>query len=862
MTHDYGVRRKINTLCRLASRHACRNPFQSLFFIVGVSIGVGMIIAIDLANSSVHRAFDIGTDFVVGSATHQIVGGPLGVDEAVYVRIRRELGYRQIVPVVEGYVKAESVNGRVMHLLGIDVFAGESFRNGVGPTQIGISDEEDLILFMAHPNTVVIGKQFGDEHQLMVDDTLVVRVGSHQHRLRIVGVISSENKRLASSLENVLLADIATAQEMFGKEGTLDRIDVVLPGTRLGPELLHRVQSMLPAGTRIETSEARRGAVVQMTKSFRLNLTALSLLALLVGMFLIYNTVSFSVLQQLSVIGRLRAVGTTRAEIFGIILAEACLLGLAGALLGLVMGPILGRGAVAMVTNSINDLFFVNSVREVDVPFLTLFKGILFGLSAAIVGALLPAYQATQISPIRNLQRSDIEARTVQAICWTRIGGVSALLIGIGLLLPQWHLIITFIGVLMVLIGMALFTPSIMHALIKIATHNPMRCRVPVLGVMALRNIHRSLSRTSVTVAALMIAVSVIIGVSVMMGSFRGTVERWLTDLLQADIFVTPPTLSSGHITERLDPWALKQLRTIPAIAEIATARSVEVHASGIGSLILAAVSRDIAGKKRQYKSAIGSRRETWNALQAGGLIVNEPLATRYKIDVNDTVTLFTDLGEMPFKVVGVAYDFDVRSCAIIHDEVYREFWSDPHFSSAALYLQPGVDISKKIEEIQAAFKGKLELVIRSNRVLRESALAVFDRTFSITAALQILAIIVAFIGVLSALMSLQLERAREVGTLRALGLTGRQLSKLTMLETVLMGAFAGVIAIPTGLILGAILIYVINVRSFGWTVQMQPAPLHLILGLGVSLAAATLAGIYPSWRMSKMKLVQLLRTE
>ena len=852
----------IKALLHLAFRHAWRRPLQSLFFIIGVSIGVAMIVAIDLANSSANRAFAIGTEAVVGKATHQVVGGPGGLDEQVYVKIRREIGYRDSAPVVEGYVKVESLSGQPMRLFGIDSFAERPFRSELGTGQIGSSGAGTWGDFMTEPKAVLIGANVAEEYQLAVGDALEIQVGSYRHSLRIIDVIASDDRQIRRSLKSLLVTDIATAQEIFGSIGSLDRIDLIIPGEPWGAKALERIELILPPGARIESSDARRGAVAEMTKAFRLNLTALSLLALVVGMFLIYNTVSFSVVQQRPVIGSLRALGVTCREIFAMILVEAGVLGVVGSGLGLGLGVLLGHGTVEMVTTSMNDLFFVSRVRQIDISLLTFLKGGGIGVIAATAAALPPAYEATRVPPVGTLRRSNVEARARHALRWAFMTGIVVLLLGLGLLLPEWHLGVTFFGVLAILVGIALLTPAFMRGLMAISGIPRIQQKLPILSRMAIRDITRALSRTSVAVAALMIAVSVIVGVSVMVGSFRLTVERWLTDLLQADIFVSPPTLVRSRVTSTLDPTVIEQLATFSGIAQLATARVVEVKATDIGLVGLVAVNRDIAGEKRHYRSAVGNHIETWVALRAGGLIINEPLASRFKLGTGDTLTLLTDRGQHTFRIVAVVHDFDVQPGVIIYDEVYRKFWDDPHLSSAALFVESGIDVDLKIEELVSAFAGKLELVIRSNRALRENSLAVFDRTFNITIALQVLATVVAFIGVLSALMSLQFDRKREIGTLRAIGLTRLQLSKLTLLETGLMGAVAGLIAMPTGLILAAILIYIINLRSFGWTLQMQLHPSPFVLAFVVALVAALLAGVYPAWRMGKMQPAQALRAE
>ena len=849
-------------LITLACRHAWRRPTQSIFFIIGVGLGVAMIVAIDLATGAANRAFSLSTEAVAGKTTHRIVGGPSGLDESIYVALRQQLGYRLSAPIVEGYVVAEELDMQPMRLLGVDSFAESPFRNYLNDNNTGFADNNGFTAFIVQPNTVLLSAALANQYNLNVGDFIHIQVGGRRQTLQIVSVLKSDRKNEQRGLDGLLITDIGTAQEVLGKVGILDRIDLIISEGTQGEETLKHIIAILPLGARVE--QPTDSAVEEMTAAFRLNLTALSMLALLVGMFLIYNTVVFSVVQQRSVLGSLRALGVTRNEIFSIILIEAGLLGVIGTALGLGLGYLLGRGAVQMVTTSINDLFFVVTVRRIDFPPLTLLKGAVIGIVAALIAAALPAYEATNVRPASALRRSNIEERVRTTLNWVSGVGVGVLLLGTVLLIPEWHLIITFVGIFAIIIGISLLTPILTLGLMRTLSglSSVVGKSFSPLIRLAIRDITRSLSRTSVAIAALMVAVSVIVGVSLMIGSFRLTVERWLTDLLQADIFVSAPSLISDQTTFPLAHSVVEKLETFPGIAQIATSRLVDVSAGDLGVIQLVAVSMDIAGEKRYYKAAVGDPAKTWEALKTGGLIINEPMSNRFKLGVGDEVSLLTDRGAQRFPIVAVAYDFDVQSGALIDDAVYRTYWDDVNLSSAALFVETGVDVDAKINELRAAFAGEAELVIRSSRGLREHSLAIFDRSFSITVALQMLATLVAFIGILSALMSLQLERRREIGTLRAVGMTRRQLWRLTLVETGLMGTTAGILAMPTGFVLAVILIYIINLRSFGWTLQMHLQPVYFLQALIVALFAALLAGVYPAWRIGRMQPADALREE
>lgn len=399
-----------------------------------------------------------------------------------------------------------------------------------------------------------------------------------------------------------------------------------------------------------------------------------------------------------------------------------------------------------------------------------------------------------------------------------------------------------------------------------------------LISRMAPRTITRSLSRTGVAVAALMVSVSVIIGVGVMIGSFRTTVEAWLEDVLQADVFISPPALGGNRIAASLDPAILDELATFPGVTQLATNRSVEgvAYLDGVpagsdntGAVVadgtpvqLVALSEDLAGAERNYRDAIGDWQSTWDAVEEGNILINEPMANRFDLGVGDALAVQSDRGVQTFQIVGVVVDFDVRPVIFLHDPVYRQYWDDAGLTAVALFVADGVDVEETVNAIRAAFAGEQELLVRSNRGTRQNALEVFDRTFAITVALQLLATLVAFIGILSTLMSLQLERRREIGVLRSTGMTRGQLWRLSMLETGLIGSSAGLIAMPMGLTLAIILIYIINLRSFGWTLEMLLTPGDFGQAFLVALGAALLAGLYPAWKMGQMQPADAVRSE
>ena len=847
-------------LWRTAWRRLRRRPFQYILFIIGVAIGVAMMVSIDLASGSASRAFQLSTDAVTGRATHRILGDASGIDQEIYTRLRVEQGFSPAAPVVEGYVIIEELGNQPMRLIGIDLFAEPPFRNYFGGEQA--NDINGIIPFFTQPNTLIVSAPLVEEYGVALGDNISLSFSGRASEMQVVGLLEPSDDVNRRALGSILFADIATAQNILDMQGKLSHIDLIAESdAALAP-----IAEILPANVRLEPASARSNTVQQMTAAFELNLTALSLLALVVGMFLIYNTVSFSVVQRRPLFGILRSLGVTREQLFTLILAEAAVLSLIGSAIGLVLGVVLGRGMVQLVTQTINDLYFVVTVQEVAISPWSLVRGLVIGVIAALIASAVPAWEAMQTTPNASLRRSTLEGKTKQLLPWLVL--VWAILFATGALvlwLSGASLVLAFAGLFAILLGFALLTPPVTAVFMRTLTPIGERL-IGVLGRMAPRDIVRSLSRTSVAIAALMIAVSVIVGVSIMIGSFRQTVTQWLGQTLQADVFISPPSLTASSIGGVLDSEIVGLAESWPGVERAVIARQIPVQlADSNRSVTLVATNDDVSRGERPFMWLDGSYEESWSRMMGGeGIMVSEPFMRKENLMIPpEPVTLMTPTGPQTYPVLGVYFDYSSeQGVVLMAQDSYISLWQDERISTMALFVEPGVNVDDVVDELRGEFNGRYDVIVSSNEGLRREALVIFDRTFAITSALQLLSVVVAFIGVLSALMSLQLERARELGVLRATGMTIQQLWRLTLLETGLMGSTAGLLAMPAGYILAWILIYVINVRSFGWTLQMHLEPVDFVQAFLVALVAALLAGIYPALRLGKMVVATAIRQE
>lgn len=844
----------MNSLTKSSLRYLFKHPWQFGLSILGIAMGVAIVVSIDIANYSSSRAFNLSLDAVAGKATHQIIGNSDGIPDSFYRSLRIDKGFKNIAPVIETYVSITDSGRKVFKLLGVDIFAERPFRNYLSETGSSIDGVfKDLF---TKPNSIILSEDNIKKLNTSLGDSIRVQINGKEKYLLISGFIKEdENNR--SALENLFITDIASAQELTEKKDHIDYIDVIIKNESEEKTL----NSLLPDGFILQKSGSRSQTAEQMLDAFNINLTSLSLLALIVGLFLIYNTMTFSVIQRRVLIGTLRSIGVTSGEISGLILKEALIIGIIGTIAGFAAAYFISKFLLAIVSQTINDLYYVVSVREIYISPAIIIKGIALGVIATLLSALKPAKEASGVHPRSAMMRSEQESSLIKKIPRMTLAGILFIIGGaVILFIPSKNIWLSYFGILPVIIGFSLLTPAVIILVEKI--FSPLYKKLfGITGKMSSRSILQNISRTYIAIAALALAVAATVGVGTMVSSFRTTVIDWLETRLNADVFISAPSLISRRNDAVLNEEILDKIKEIDEVRDFNFYREVELFQDGKRYHLLASglSKRSYSG----FKFKEGEPSEAWKRFEEGEIFLSEPFAYRYDLNVGSMLLLKTDKGMRDFKVAGIYYDYasDQGLITIQYDQ-FKRFWNAQGFSGISVFVKDENSISTVKDKIQSLETGGQQLVVRTYKFLRDSSVEIFDRTFLIAKVLQILSVIVAFIGILSSLMSLQLERKRELGILRANGLLPSQLFLMVNLQTLLMGFTAGLIALPLGNILAAILIYIINKRSFGWTMQFEILPGILAEAMILALVAAILAGIYPGYKMSRTSPANALREE
>ena len=831
-------------LAQSGLRFYSRRPWQLCLAVSGIALGVAVYVGVDLANDSARRAFELSSDLITGSTTHHLMGTRGEIADSLYRSLRMEHGPIRAAPVIEDEIRLRRLPGRVFTLMGVDPLEESGFRGFAGFVPGRGTDFTRLIV---EPGAVLVPDPLLEELGLELGAEFELLISGQSRTVRAVGTVLDTSSGSEGPTAPII-ADIATAQELLGS-ASLSRVDLVLDEAEA-----ERIRTLGLPGATLVPAEGRNAAFDELARAFRINLTALSLLALLVGVFLIYATMSFAVVQRRGTFGVLRAIGVSRRQLLTGVLGEALALGAVATTAGLLLGQQLAEGLVELVLRTVGDLYFESSVSAVTPSATIYWRAFALGLGMTLLAAAAPALDAARSTPNTAMSRAALERSTrVLARRATWLALPAAAVAATLLLLSSRSLVLAFAGLFFVIATGALMVPAATRLLARLA--EPLVERAfGISGSLAARGMAASLSRTGVATAALSVAVATVVGIGLMIGSFRISVEDWLTGTLTADVYVN----IDGE--QFFDDSHRTALSAIAGVRGSSLTRFIRLPTAA-GELSLRALDPGPDGWG--LRMTAGGTEAVARMESAEGILVSEPLAYHRQLLPGDNLILPTVTGETAFTILGVFRDYSTNGGTVLMPlNLYRSHWADDDINGIGVYLDDEIERQTILGEMRDVFGAGTPVRFRSNDFIRERSMAIFDRTFRITEVLRILAGVVAFFGLASAVMSIELERGRELAVLRALGLRPRQVQALTLAQTGLLGLAAGLFAIPLGIAMAALLIEVINVRSFGWSMDLAIAAQPLALGVVLALSAALLAGIYPAVRAVRVGVAGQLREE
>ena len=822
----------------LILRPLVRDPLRTALTILAVALGVAVVVAIDLAGDAATGSFNSSLETLAGKTDLEISANGR-IDEPWIGRLAALPINARFAPVIEAQANIPGIGS--VPLYGVDFLAV------AGPGSDG-GDGGDT-------DGMVLSKPLAARLKLGAGDSLTLELNGRMSRFRIA--------QIAGAVSDFLALDIAKAQQALDRYSKLDRIDVtVSPGENFG-RVEHAIRQLLPAAYLIQRPGARSDENQRMLRAFRWNLRVLSYISLVVGAFLIYNTISISVVRRRAEIGVLRALGAGRPAVFALFFAEALLFGISGAALGVILGRLLAGATVQLISGTVNALFTTSRPAPVELSFGEAGLGILVGSLASFASAFGPAREAMDVRPTEAMSRGAREQHA--RLRWRRGLIWSAILAALAMAAAQAPPLEGFpaggyAAAFLAIGAVALAAPAFVLA-VNYATRHLFRRRVEAM--LAGRSLAGSLSRTSVVVAALATAIAMMASVGIMVGSFRETVALWLDTQLRADLYVRPADRPAAGSFPPLAPEALTILISTPGIAAIDLFHGLELRYQGERAT-LGAGDLEIVRRYGRLRFLHGEDRDAIlrSLPKHDCAIVSEPFANKFGIHAGDRITLPMGAANVALTVAGIYYDYSSsQGLVIVDNSTLLKYLPAQPATNAAVYLAPGADAVEILRRIQLRTAG-LGVSIAPNAELRSVSMQVFDRTFAITWGLEAVAIVVAMLGAANALLAVVLDRRRELGMLRYLGASAGQIRGMILAEAGLLGILAAVAGTVLGFALSLVLIFVVNKQSFGWTIQFHPP--GALLGGAILLiwCVTVLAGLYPARVAARLNPIEVIHEE
>ena len=842
-------------------RRLREEKLRSLATVLGVALGIAVVLAVWMANQSSVRSFETALEMVAGKTSLEIVGAGPGLREERLLQLDWLEQFGQISPIIEGEARASFPSGERewLRILGVDILRDESFRDYrlvrfAGQPQL--PGPREFLQLLSDPRAILLTQKLARRHGLEPDSSLDLDVGDRREKLTVRGLFLDRGPARALN-GTFALMDIAAAQWLLGRLGRIDRVDL-----RLKPEISidqaeAAIAARLPEDLTVQRPSRRGRQVEKMLEAFHFNLTALSHIALLVGLFLIYNTVSLSVITRRREIGILRAVGGSRRQVAGLFLAEAGLLATLGCALGILLGGWLARGALSLTSSTLDRLYIRSAAEPVPVGVEHLVLAFAVGIPLALLAALVPALEASRVAPTEAVRGTDrIESR--YRLSWRQrwLPPILAVLaVGFACLdsvdgIPLFG----YAACLATVFAVAFLVPAVLHVSGRAGSWLTRRW-TGVEALLANANLSGSIPRISISVAALAVSLSMLTAIAVMIGSFRETVQYWVQQTLQADLYLAPATRSNIYSKSSVSPEVVRLVAANPGVAAVDSFTGFTVDYQGRQALLGSgdfAVQLDRSGLL--FKAPRDGRSAVRAAIGQDAAVVSESFALRHRKTVGDGVVLNTPRGQRAFRVAAVYYDYSSDQGIVVLDRsTFRKYYGDQPPRSLAVYLKEGLDPERVRSEILAGLPPQSRVFVHTNATLRTEVLRIFDNTFTITYALEIIAVAVAILGVAATLITLILDRKPELALLRWTGAEQRQIRKMVVIEAALLGAVSQGLGVAAGILLSLILIFVINVQSFGWTIQYHLPVGFLLQSSLLILLATALSGIYPAYRAGRV---------
>ncbi len=850
----------IRFLARSLQRLVAQSRTLFVLAVIGVALGVASVVAIQTLNRGALLAFDGSVRAISGQADLSVLGVTSAFDEKLLADVLADPDVASAWPLCRLDAAVRGRPDLLLDLVGVDLLAPVPF-------PVEHSDEADrggrneIVRAVLEPGWVAITPDLASEYGWSVGDTLTVSSGSHSLTLHVGALVDFQSLEPLAP-RTLAVMDIAQVQGFLGRRGLIHQIDLRLVEGADPERAAARLDTVLAPSAKVQTPEQRSQDAAGLLSAFRLNLTALSLISVFVGLFLVLTSVQASLARRRREFGLLRCLGATPRQMITLVVAETGVLGLLGTAIGIPLGYWIARQNLDAVSATLTSIYVLEGIDRLVLPPEVIILGLGVGTFGAMLGAIWPAREMSRRDTLRLLAPLTLHERAGRLSgrwAWT----ATALAVGSS----GWFFIFGtgtrwggFVYGALMMIALPLITPLLVRSIGSLV-----RPRSLGPGLSA-RNLVARLQTTSFAVAALAITVSMLVGITLLVGSFRATLSDWLEVTIRADVYVTTQSWVGAGEDAFLEPELLREIGANEAVEAVEQQRRLRIDTTDQRFRIwLSGIkTAGLPGTELSTRLPLlyGDPVEVARRLDEGEVMIGEPLARKGFLAAGDTLRMLGPAGPIALRIAGVATDYTSEggTAFVTMETLHRYFPASPP-NNAALFLRDGVDVERTVARLRSEYRD-LPLVFRSNRDLRTEVLAIFDQTFAVTRTLQTLALLTALCGISLTLLVQSRERMGELALLRSLGARRAQIFRLFLGEGAAMGVLGLLLGLVGGLGLAALLILVVNRQWFGWTIRPDWPGADLAWQAALVLAATVAAAIVPALRAGLAGPEQLSRDD
>ena len=859
----------LRLLTTISWRHVRHHRLRTCLTFLGMALGVAVIVAIAMVNRTLTTSFQSTIEQIAGKAVLQVSNSESGMAESVFPTVRDTEGVRDVAAAVDGFLPVSGVRSERLYIYGVDLLTDFAMRDHQFAGD-GFAFDKALD-FIAAPDSIALTESFARRYDLKIGSTIALNTSRGKQSYTVRALLKEEGTARVFG-GNFALMDLPAAQVAFGKEGKLDIVDLTVETEEKVEAVQARLRQRLNGVADVERPGKRGEQIESLLTSFRVGLFFVSLIALFVGFFLIYNTVSVSVVQRKREIGTLRCIGMRRSELLRLIVAEALILAVFGAAIGCLIGWLLAQAALLAVGETVRNLFSSIGLSGSSLSPRELAVALMSAVGVALFAALHPALEAIHISPLETARQAAWRPVVDDRKSWaTRLGlvcfVVAPLLIFSAPILSGAirQFSIGVVGMLIFLLGLAFFSPLIIRYAVRKFSQSSVR--LPGISWaesrLASDSLVRNPVRSGITVATMIISLAAIFTIAAFVNSVRGSLLLWIDQMVTADIIVSSGARTAGPRNVSLREEPLPGLQALPGVKIVDLYRLVRANYQG-RPIVVESFSAAASARVRTLPMAEGDGSRALREMGEGkGVVVSESFQTRFGKNINDSIELITPSGPATFKVLGIYIDYSSDIGSVLIDRaLYKKYWRDELVDAFDLWLEPGADMAAVIQKIKDGYGERYQLFISTHRELKDAVVRIMEQSFVVNYAVEIVAVVVAIFSVINTILASILDRTREIGVLRAIGATQAQIRRIVVIEAGWMGLIGGLL----GLFAGSVMAYhhvVFNTKLLtGWTFQFYYPYGIAALSIFAAVVLCLIAGYGPAKQAAATPIVTAIGYE